>query len=60
MDLIQNKDRKEYFRNYYLANKLKFKRPNTDDEIKKNKRGRPKKIVPVFKMQTGTFIVSFL
>lgn len=39
--------RKEYFRNYYLKNKLKMKIDDKSNNEKK-KRGRPRKVIPPF------------
>lgn len=60
-NLISDNSRKQYFRQYYLDNKLKYikEKESRDVEIPVKKRGRPKKIIPPFKITTGVIIVSF-
>lgn len=50
--------RKEYFRQYYLANKNKYIKESRPD-IPKKKRGRPKKVIPLFTINTGSFVIKF-
>ena len=51
-------NRKEYFRRYYLDNKQKYTR-DTHDEIKIEKRGRPKKPIPPFTIEQKKIILHF-
>ena len=50
--------RKEYFRHYYLTHKNKYIKDELRPEDKK-KRGRPKKIIPPFTINSGVYIVSW-
>jgi hypothetical protein len=50
--------RKEYFRQYYQANKNKYIKENRPD-MQPKKRGRPKKVIPPFTISTGEFIIKF-
>ena len=54
------KSRKEYFKEYYLKNKEKYKREDENNSPPK-KRGRPKKIIPPFEIKklSTPIIITF-
>tara|TARA_Y100001972_G_scaffold16758_1_gene18265 strand:+ start:876 stop:1067 length:192 start_codon:yes stop_codon:yes gene_type:complete len=48
---IKNKSRKEYFKEYYLRNKEKYKLKDNNRNENERKRGRPKKEIPKFSIK---------
>tara|TARA_R110000803_G_scaffold210268_1_gene281639 strand:- start:25 stop:204 length:180 start_codon:yes stop_codon:yes gene_type:complete len=48
--------RKEYFRTYYLENKNKYIK---EDNKPKKKRGRPKKVIKPFTINSGLYNISW-
>ena len=52
-------NRREYFRQYYLDNKVKYVKEKELLNLPKKKRGRPKKVIPQFAILEKCIILNF-